>query len=157
MEKTWISRGSCIWFIWHLFNHALQRSWLCKEIRLLKYYHYSKAKHLYFWVAYSFSYSLYKAYFTGLKAYTRKNHIKNKKCIPGEQLTSQDIYKINRYYYEECQARGRAGRGLYLLKINVFQWNKLYTYDIDISFSYVGNSCRDSPQYRGTGYFFVSQ
>ena len=65
--------------------------------------------------------SLYKAYFTGLKAYTRKNHIKNKKCIPGEQLTSQDIYKINRYYYEECQARGKAGRGLYLLKINVFQ------------------------------------
>ena len=34
---------------------------------------------------------------------------------------------------------------------------QLYTYDIDISFSYVGNSCRDSPQYRGTGNFFVSQ
>ena len=126
MEKTWISRGSCIWFIWHLFNHALQRSWLCKEIRWHKYYHYSKANfdlHIFSFPFLFIFLSLYKAYFTGLKAYTRKNHIKNKKCIPGEQLTSQDIYKINRYYYEECQARGRAGRGLYLLKINVFQWN----------------------------------
>ena len=26
-----------------------------------------------------------------------------------------------------------------------------------MNFSYVGSSCRDSPQYRGTGYFFVSQ
>ena len=34
---------------------------------------------------------------------------------------------------------------------------QLYIYDIDISFSYVGNSCRDSPQYRGIGYFILSQ